>query len=209
MINFYTKTNNSIKNLRFSLGLIFCSALVSNAGIAQNDSPMLAVETMVESVLTILRSDTLSPEENEIAVKEELFKVFDSRAMAQSVLSTGWRQASTDQQNEFESLFLQTLENTYINRIEAYTDERVEFTSEDINENRATVETVIVTSNNDIPVGYKLRQRSDGWFIYDVVVENVSMVSSYRDTYRSIARRSGMDDLLSQMREKILELENI
>lgn len=59
-----------------------------------------------------------------------------------------------------------------------------------------------IASNNEIPVNYKLRLRSDGWFVYDVEVENVSMVSSYRETYRSVVRRSGMDGLLTQMREK-------
>ena len=87
-------------------------------------------------------------------------------------------------------------------RLEAYTNEAVEFRDEDINNNRSTVDTVIVTANNDIPINYKLRQRSDGWFVYDVEVENVSMVSSYRETYRSVVRRDGMDGLLSQMRER-------
>ena len=75
-------------------------------------------------------------------------------------------------------------------------------TTYNINNTRATVDTVIATANNDIPINYKLRQRSDGWFVYDVEVENVSMVSSYRETYRSVVRRDGMDGLLSQMQER-------
>ncbi|MGY8789479.1 MAG: MlaC/ttg2D family ABC transporter substrate-binding protein [Pseudomonadales bacterium] len=67
---------------------------------------------------------------------------------------------------------------------------------------RATIDTVIATANNDIHINYKLRQRSDGWFVYDVEVENVSMVSSYRETYRSVVRRDGIDGLLSQMQER-------
>ena len=97
---------------------------------------------------------------------------------------------------------MQTLENTYIGRVEAYTNEQVDFKKEDINNNRATVDTAILASSNEIPVNYKLRLRSDGWFVYDVEVENVSMVSSYRETYRSVVKRDGMDGLLAQMREK-------
>jgi len=100
---------------------------------------------------------------------------------------------------------MQTLENTYMGRLEAYTNETVEFRKEEIDNNRATVETVILTGGNEIPINYKLRQRSDGWFVYDVEVENVSMVSSYRETYRSVVRRDGMDGLLSQMRERAAE----
>lgn len=184
----------------------FCILLTSFNASAQIASPIETVRSVVESILGILRTDGLSVEETQDQVKAEIFKAFDSRAMAQSVLSTNWRQASEEQQNEFEELFSQTLENTYIGRLETYTGETVEYRNEEIRNTRATVDTMIITSNVDIPVNYKLRLRSDGWFVYDVEVENVSMVSSYRETYRSIVRRSGIDGLLTQMRDKAAEL---
>ena len=66
---------------------------------------------------------------------------------------------------------------------------------------------VIKSATGDIPIVYKLRKRSDGWFVYDVEIENVSMVSTYRETYRSVVRKDGMDGLLLQMRTRITELE--
>ena len=76
-----------------------------------------------------------------------------------------------------------------------------------MNENRASVDSVILSGTGNIPVNYKLRKRNDGWFIYDVEVENVSMVSSYRDTYRSIFTKDGIDGLIAQMKDKIAEME--
>ncbi|MDG2176365.1 MAG: ABC transporter substrate-binding protein [Gammaproteobacteria bacterium] len=169
---------------------------------AQSGSPMDTVQTTVNAILEILRDPSLTEETARDQMRVEIGKAFDARAMSQSVLSTNWRQASETQQGEFQDLFMQTLENTYMGRLEAYTNETVEFRDEDISNTRSTVDTVIVTANNDIPINYKLRQRSDGWFVYDVEVENVSMVSSYRETYRSVVRRDGMDGLLSQMRER-------
>jgi len=169
---------------------------------AQNATPMATVETTVNAILVILRNDAIGVEEARDQMRVEIGKAFDARAMSQSVLSTNWRSASEAQQAEFQNLFMQTLENTYMGRLEAYTNETVEFRKEEIDNNRATVETVILTGGNEIPINYKLRQRSDGWFVYDVEVENVSMVSSYRETYRSVVRRDGMDGLLSQMRER-------
>jgi phospholipid transport system substrate-binding protein len=169
---------------------------------AQNNSPLDTVQTTVNAILEILRDPSLTPEAARVQMRVEIGKAFDARAMSQSVLSTNWRQADEAQQEEFQRLFMQTLENTYMGRLEAYTNESVEFRDEDINNTRATVDTVIATANNDIPINYKLRQRSDGWFVYDVEVENVSMVSSYRETYRSVVRRDGMDGLLSQMQER-------
>jgi phospholipid transport system substrate-binding protein len=176
--------------------------VVSCQTFAQTTSPKATVETTVNAILGILRDKSLDREEARAKMRNEISKAFDPRAMAQSVLSTNWRQASKEQQDEFQALFLQTLENTYMGRIEAYTNEKVEFHDEEIDNNRAQVETVIVTTSNEIPINYKLRLRSDGWFVYDVEVENVSMVSSYRDTYRSVVRRDGIDGLLAQMREK-------
>jgi len=172
---------------------------------AQNATPMATVETTVNAILVILRNDAIGVEEARDQMRVEIGKAFDARAMSQSVLSTNWRSASEAQQAEFQNLFMQTLENTYMGRLEAYTNETIEFRKEEIDNNRATVETVILTGGNEIPINYKLRQRSDGWFVYDVEVENVSMVSSYRETYRSVVRRDGMDGLLSQMRERAAE----
>ena len=167
---------------------------------------METVETTVTAILEILRNDSIDTDEARTLMRIEIGKSFDARAMSQSVLSTNWRDASKEQQDEFQALFMQTLENTYIGRVEAYTNEQVDFKKEDINNNRATVDTAILASNNEIPVNYKLRLRSDGWFVYDVEVENVSMVSSYRETYRSVVKRDGMDGLLAQMREKAAQV---
>lgn len=205
LLNRMKKINRLTRNS--SLALLFCALLPAMA-LAQS-SPTERVEGVVEEVLTILRNQSLTADARREQLKTELGKVFDSRAMAQSALSTNWRNASAEQQNEFQELFRQTLENTYIGRIEAYTDEAVEYRDEEINNNRATVETTIVTAANEIPVNYRLRLRSDGWYVYDVEVENVSMISSYRETYRSVVRRSGIDDLLAEMRQNVAESEAV
>ena len=185
----------------FSLVILCLSFQVS----AQDGAPTETVQTTVNAILEILRDDALDQETKRDQMREKISAAFDARAMSQSVLSTNWRQASKPQQEEFQSLFMQTLEDTYMGRLEAYTNETVEFRDEEINNNRSQVDTVIVTANNEIPINYKLRLRSDGWFVYDVEVENVSMVSSYRETYRSVVRRDGMDGLLEQMRERAAE----
>lgn len=187
------------------LHLAACLALAAALpALAQDASPTTRVQTTVNAILEILRNDSYGHDEARALMRMEIAKAFDARAMAQSVLSTNWRQATETQQDEFQQLFMETLENTYMGRLEAYTNESVEFRNEAIDNNRATVDTVIITSSNEIPINYKLRLRSDGWFVYDVEVENVSMVSSYRETYRSVVRRDGMDGLLTQMREKAI-----
>lgn len=187
-----------------ALGLL-CTSLLFTASVSAADagSPKAIVEKTVNEILEILRKPDFNLERDRETVKSKIIAAFDDTAMAQSVLSTAWRDASREQQTEFKDLLLQTIEDTYLDRIQEYTNETVEFRNEDIRNDRATVNTVVVTKTANVPVNYKLRKRNDGrWLVYDVEVENVSMVSSYRDTYRDIVRRDGVDGLLEQMRAK-------
>jgi len=195
-----TRLLNSLMALILALGLALPAA-------AQQPGPAERIEEAVDIFLGILQDDTLSKEERNARIREEAFRLFDERAMAQSVLSTNWRQATPEQQDEFQTLFAQLLENTYIDRLDAYTNQTAEVLGEQVNGTRATVNTVVITDTAKVPVSYRLRQLEEGWVVYDVEVENVSLVNSYRETYLSVVSRQGMDGLLQQMRDKIAELE--
>jgi phospholipid transport system substrate-binding protein len=182
------------------LGLLF--TLPATAAEPAAGSPMAVVQTAINDLLAILRKPDFDISRDREAVKAKIKAAFDETAMAQSVLSTAWKDATPEQQNEFKNLLEQTLEDTYLDRIQAYTNETVEFRSEDVRGNRATVNTVVVTKNANVPVNYKLRKTNSGWFVYDVEIENISMVSAYRDNYRDILRRNGVAGLLEQMRAK-------
>jgi phospholipid transport system substrate-binding protein len=187
-----------LRNALLVLGLsVTLPAAAQDAG-----SPTAVVKTVVDEILAILRKPDFTVEADGPTISAKIKSVFDATAMAQSVLSTNWRDATPEQQTEFKNLLVQTIEDTYLGRIKVYTNEEVEFRSEDIRDNRATVNSMIIAKQGPIPVSYKLRKRSDGWFVYDVEVENVSMVSSYRDTYRDIVAREGMDGLLEKLRAK-------
>jgi len=194
------------RRLLLATGLLLPLLLTVPAVHAQG-TPTAAVKTVVENILAVLRKPDYNLENDRAAISAEIRRAFDDVAMAQSVLSTNWKNISPAQQQEFKGLLLQTIESSYIGRIKVYTNEVVEFRKEEVNENRASVDSVILSGTGNIPVNYKLRKRNDGWFIYDVEVENVSMVSSYRDTYRSIFTKDGIDGLIAQMKDKIAEME--
>lgn len=189
------------------LGFLVSGLLFTLPIAAQTGTPTAAVQSVVDSILVLLRKPDFDMAADRPAISAAIKRAFDDTAMAQSVLSTNWRTATPAQQTEFKALLLKTIEGTYLGRIKAYTNQSVEYRGEEIRGNRATVNTVIIAATGEIPVNYRLRQRSDGWFVYDVEVENVSMVNSYRDTYRDIVGRDGMDSLLEQMRAKLAEIE--
>ncbi len=191
-------------------GVLLCvPLLVGMLSIAPaGTGPLEQVRVTVDEIITILRNGQL-----ESAVKREKISAvvrqkFDFRAMSQSTLSTNWRKASPDEQARFVALFSELLEETYLRRIDAYTDEDVKYVREDIRDTRAVVDTVIRSKTADIPVSYKLVLRSDGWRVYDVVVEEISLISNFRSSYREIVQKEGISGLLARMEEKIQELRS-
>lgn len=206
---FSSLTRRCVQSRRLVLmvGLLLPLCCLSSLSRAEDATPSAAVKLAVDKIIGILRKPDFNFERDRSSLSVEIRKAFDDVAMAQSVLSTNWKVINADQQSEFKELLSQTIESNYIGRLRAYTDEKVEVRHEEVKDSLATVDTVIVAKNGDVPVNYKLRKRKDSWFIYDVVVENVSMVSTYRDSYRPIVSKDGIDGLLKQMKAKIAEVK--
>lgn len=175
--------------------------------VAQYETPTATVQNMLDSVFEILRSPDFNLDRDKQAIDDAVSDAFDPNTIAQSALAASYRDLSNEQRAEFEQIFFNILKDTYIERLDAYTNETVEVLTEAIDGPRGTVETVVNTSNSQISVDYSLRQRPNGWFIYDIIVEDVSLLSSYRSTYRSIIRRDGIDALFVELRTQAAELE--
>ena len=190
--------------VRVSLVLFgFLFALPSPSPAA---TPRAEVQATVDQVISTLGDENLG----DAARREKLASIirprFDFRLMSQRVLGYNWRRASETQKQRFIDLFSKLLESTYVSKIEQYTDERVVYGEERIEGDRALVETRVVTQSTEIPITYRMIRKDGEWKVYDVVIENVSLVRNYRSTYDEIAREQGMDRLLVRMEEKLAEL---
>jgi phospholipid transport system substrate-binding protein len=157
----------------------------------------------VDAVLEVLRDGQRDLETKKRDIRTLIGQRFDYRAMAQSTLAQNWRSASEEEQQRFVALYSRLLEDTYLVMVEEYTNETVEYRNEVLrNERNAQVDTVILASGKEIPVSYRTRLKDDDWYVYDVVIEGVSLISNYRSTYQQIVRRQGMGGLLAQLEEK-------
>ncbi len=183
--------------LSFILSLAF-----SVAAQAQYSTPTETVQTIMDDVFPILRAPGFSLAEDKQQIDEVITGAFDPNTIAQSALGASYRDFTREQRSEFEELFFAVLKSTFIDRLDSYTDETIELTGETQDGNRGSVTSIINASNSQIAVDFNLRQRPNGWFIYDIIVEEVSLLSSYRSTYRSIIRRSGIETLLEDLRQQ-------
>lgn len=176
-------------------------------GVAAIPSPTEQLRGAVDRIIELLR-DNGQPEDEVLQEITRLVRSkFDFVAMSQSTLGVNWRHATREQQQRFVRLFSQLLEDTYRERVAAYSygDEYVEYVGERILGSRAEVQTIIV-ANKNIPVAYRMRLRGEEWLVYDVVIEEVSLVGNYRGSYARIIQNEGFDGLLSRMEERIREL---
>lgn len=189
--------------LIFSSYLFLCG-LAASATITPTDQ----VRTTVDSILSTLKLKNLDSKIRHDKIRALIHERFYFRAMSQRTLATNWRKASAEEKENFVKLFSKLLENAYMGRIEAYTDERVEYVNEKIKGKKAIVDTIIVTENTNIPISYKTVLKDQKWMIYDVVVEEVSLISNYRSSYKQIVRKEGIDGLLRKMEQKLKDQES-
>jgi len=173
---------------------------------ASANTPKHDISGTVDNILVVLRNHELSAEQRREQLSNLIRQRFEFTVMSRSTLGKNWRKASTEQRQEFMKLFSDLLEATYIGRIESYTNEQVLYGEEKIRGKKALVKTLIKTKTVEIPIDYKLVRKENSWFVYDVVIEGVSLVRNFRSSYNSIIDREGFNGLFGKMRTKIAEL---
>jgi phospholipid transport system substrate-binding protein len=186
-----------------SLALLIAPA-PSSAG-----EPTEQVRGAIDRVLEILKRKDLQAKERKAErrtlLREEISKAFDFDEMAKRSLGPAWRQRTPEERKEYVGLFRQVLENSYLGKVEAYQGEKIRYVKESVEEGRiATVETLIVTGKGqEIPLNYRMMKEKSNWRVYDVVIEEISLVNNYRSQFGAILQKSSFQDLLARLREMV------
>lgn len=193
--------------MRMAMGLIL-TGLFSGAQPLWAAGPMESIRTTTGRILEILSDPALEGSEHRAErrgrIREAVEKRFDWEAISRSALSTQWRELSAEEKDEFTRLFSSLVERTYMDRLEDYSGEEVLYLGEEVSGDRAKVRVKIVTRRNqEIPVEYRLRDGREGWRIYDILIEGVSLVKNYRVQFNEILSRSSYAELLERLRAKV------
>jgi phospholipid transport system substrate-binding protein len=188
-----------------SLGFLLVLLLTCSTLFAQ-ESPKQQVQQMVGSVLEVLNGSA-ALETKKVQVSGLVQKHLGIRSLAQRTLGVFWKKASPEEISRFESLYVQILEKTYLNRIGDYSGGRVDYLQERIQGDKAILDTQFVTDKVQIPVQYKMILQNGIWQIYDVTIEGVSLISNYRSSYGEIIRRDGFAGLFMLMEKKLAEAD--
>lgn len=165
--------------------------------------PQEQVETMVNSVLSVMQDTELSVAEKKMQISGRVQEFLNVDSMSKRTLGNYWDQASVEQRQYFSELFVKVLESTYLNRIEDYSDGAVKYLKERVKGTKAIIDTVIVSKELEIPVQYKMIYADGAWQVFDLVIEGVSLIRNYRSSYGEIIRKDGFEGLFALMEEKV------
>lgn len=172
--------------------------------------PMEALKAPIDQVITILGDPQYKGAEQKQIQRQKLwdtiFPIFDYTFIAKSVLGRfHWNTTfSAAQQTEFIDVFAHFIGNNYLDKIqEGYENEKVVFLNEELlDPSRAIVKTQIPRKDSQIPVDYQMRLIDGQWRIYDVNIENVSLIENYRSQIRSILINKSAAELIEQLKSK-------
>jgi phospholipid transport system substrate-binding protein len=167
-------------------------------------APTDQLRAYTDQITKVLQNSGLSLPEKRAAVRKLASEAFDTMETAQRVLGQHWQQRSPAERDEFAKLFANLLEQTYISRIDEYGGERLTYVSEQVTGDKAVVRARIVTSKGtEVPVESRLLLKGDRWLTYDILIENLSLISNYRSQFDRVIRQSGYPELVKRLQARV------
>ena len=204
-------TNNATRMIRCSrvatVGLLFMVFCILVPAPSRAGGPTDQVRGTVDKVLTIVRSSHPTSKAQMEAQRAQLIEViyprFDFTEMAKRSLGRHWAGRTPEEQREFVTIFAAMLGRSYADNIESNTTQNVLYTRESEEPSYAEVDTTIVAEKRPpISINYKLHSVNNEWKIYDLVIEDISVVNNYRSQFDRVIARSSFEDLVRAMKEK-------
>jgi len=176
-------------------------------GVALASPAQEQLKQTVDSILEVLKTPEFQNESQQEKRREKLGKIveerFDFEKMSKLSLARHWKERTASEKSAFVALFGRLLKETYIAKIEVYTDEKVIFIKERIRKNKAQINTKIITKSFEIPINYRMfTQKNDQWMIYDVVIEGVSLIANYRSQFAQMLEKDSFEALMDKLKKK-------
>jgi phospholipid transport system substrate-binding protein len=175
--------------------------------LANSAAPGERIRDTIDQLLATLKDPQLKGEnkrnERREKLKNVLYQRFDFTEMAKRSLGAEWRRRSPEEQKEFIQLFTELLERAYLDKIESYNGEKVRYGKERTDNDYAEVETTIVDNQGrEFSIDYRLHYVNGDWKVYDVIIEDVSLVNNYRAQFNRILAKGSYEELRKRLREK-------
>ena len=158
------------------------------------------LKSKLDSVFEVLQKEDLEQEAKNKAVVEIVTPMFDFALMAK--LSLGkkhWPGLTAEKKDRFTELFVKRLRQSYLNKLTTYTDEEIIYEPPVKVKKKVHVPTSLISKGKKISMLYKLYNASNNWKVYDIEIQGVSIIRSYRSQFNEILQHGTMEDLFEKL----------
>lgn len=188
-------------------------AVTASPAAADGAGPRQTLETAITRVLDNIKNpDWVNPVTRgplRRQIEDEVYHVFDFGEFSSRTVGPRWRSFSPEQKKRFSDAFAELLLNTYLNKVTGYNGEQVAYVGEMAapDGKRVEVQTVITMKDGKkTPVNYRMLPKDGSWRVYDVIIENISLVKNYRTQFQGILNTATPDQLTAKVLEKANEV---
>lgn len=179
-------------------------------GAAWAVGPTEALKGDIDRALMVLTDKDLKDagksKERRKKLEDIVSNRFSYEELTKRVLGARWPKLSEAERKEVVALFRELLIKTYADRVEAYSGDPVNYMGERVEKVRdleyAEVRTRAKVGAADVPIDYRMLNSGDRWVVYDMVIDEISLVSNYRSQFKKILATGSYDDLITQLRKK-------
>ena len=187
-----------MKNLIYAVlfTLIFSQVAVADD---KKDAEEL-LKGKLESVIFVLEKKDIDQQAKKKEIVEIVTPMFNFSLMSKLTLGKKhWPSLTKDQKDKFTKLFTKRLKDSYLDKMMLYTDEKIEYKESVQVGKKVQIPTILTSKDNKISMLYKLYKSKQGWRIYDIEIQGVSLISTYRSQFDEILRNKTVDDLLAKL----------
>lgn len=185
--------------------LVYTVSAGSGTAVAAADSPDVTLKRGLGELLASVKGRNNSdPVELAKRVRPILDRFFNFESLTRRALGPGWKELNAPQQKRVTQLFSEVIIRSYTSRFDPSSEVDVQFIrSVDLGNGRQEVPAVARYQGNAVSVAYRVEPGPEGWRVYDVVIEGVSMASNYRSQFDSIRQKGGPDAIIRAMEDKL------
>lgn len=191
------------------LGIAVMIVLIDGRAPMAAETATQAMKSTIMQVFRIL-DEPLKGSDGVDARHQQLEQVIGNRLaydeMAKRSLGAQWKQLNDEERQEFVRLFAQLLWNTFASRLDKYSDEEVQFLQEKREGSYAEVSTKLTGSKVATALDFRLLYRAGDWRVYDILADDISLVHSYHEQFKTIIRKASYAELVAMLQQKSGEL---
>jgi len=189
--------------MTLTAALLLCATATAAPAMTPTETVKTRVEAALQNLSQTSGGSPESIEQRRVELRRAADSLFDFTEMGRRALGRHWADRTPAEREEFVKLFTDLIARSYIGKIDHYAGETIAYTAERVDGDEASVQSRVVTAKgSQIPVEYRLHRVNDDWSAYDVLVENVSLVGTYRSQFDRIIRSESFASLLRRLREK-------